>query len=57
MKMILPHLGKGDRGGFVHVDSLRNPPRPPFFKGGGILSMKFMNDTRITTMGNPFDEI
>jgi len=41
---------KGGPRGIFQLDSLLNPPWPPFFKGGGILSildcsMKFKNDT------------
>jgi len=50
MKMILPPLKKGDRGGFFGW-ILLNPPWPPFFKGGGILSTKFKNDTSVLSFG------
>ena len=54
MKMILPPLEKGDRGGFFRWIASEIPPGPPFSKGGNLFrlqyfrsSMKFKNDTFI----------
>jgi len=60
MKMILPPFGKGGSRGIFQMDMLRNPPWPPFFKGGNpfdfsILdsSMKFNNDTCFRSLEKP----